>query len=353
MALESIHGAEGWRARETPVSALLITYNQQQYVRAALESVLNQTYPLDLVISDDASTDDTVGVIRATLAEYRGAHRVRLNVRAQNGGVVANQNDGLALTEGELVVLFEGDDISAPDRVERIVAVYEESGRRVAAIGSSITLIDRDGNVIRQIDWPLRVAGARDVQEGRWQVHGCTLAIRRSCFTEMGPVARGLISADIALWVRAAFSVPGGLAQLTGVPLVKYRVHGENVSTRFSLSFASRAALRESCRVLLPNERAQVEELRTIERYRARMKAVDADADRALRALQREARARARLVTAIAQRSRAAWVGAALSAMRERALRNKAVRVIITAISPAVYQAIKKARGHAPSRSSS
>src|SRR5439155_19844125 len=120
----------------------LITYNQERYVRQALSSVLNQTYPMDLIISDDRSADRTYDLIRDELDNHAGHHRIRLRSGQHNLGVCGNQNASIRLAEGELIVLFEGDDESAPHRVETLVTAYLAHGRRVAALGSAILLID-------------------------------------------------------------------------------------------------------------------------------------------------------------------------------------------------------------------
>lgn len=80
----------------------------------------------------------------------------------------------------------------------------------------------------------------------------------------------------------AAAALPGNAVHsLTGVALES--IGGQNVSARAGLSFSSAEALRESCRVLLPNEMTQVEELQTIEADRKRIGPLDADTKRALR----------------------------------------------------------------------
>ena len=111
-------------------------------MRSALESVLAQTYPLDLIIADDCSTDATLSVIEDNLADYSGPHRIRVLRAVRNRGICGNQNAALGLAEGELIVLFEGDDVSAPDRVAHLVSAYRENGRAVGALGSAVRKID-------------------------------------------------------------------------------------------------------------------------------------------------------------------------------------------------------------------
>ena len=70
------------------VSAILLCYNCDQFVANALSSVFEQEYdgPMEIIVSDDASADDTVGVVERELARYHGASGVRFFRRTANSG---------------------------------------------------------------------------------------------------------------------------------------------------------------------------------------------------------------------------------------------------------------------------
>ncbi len=103
----------------TRVSVVITTFNQAPYIAEALDSVLAQTYPLhQIVLVDDGSRDDTP----AAVALYRD--RIRY-VRQANHGVAGARNAGVAAADGDLVAFFDGDDVWAPDKVERQVAAAE------------------------------------------------------------------------------------------------------------------------------------------------------------------------------------------------------------------------------------
>ena len=62
------------------ISFILITYNQEDFVRDALDGAFNQTYsPLEIIIADDGSKDNTVKVIEDAIANYKGPHKVILH----------------------------------------------------------------------------------------------------------------------------------------------------------------------------------------------------------------------------------------------------------------------------------
>src|SRR5690348_9613622 len=123
------------------VSGAFISFNHSKYVQAALTSALGQDYPMQLIISDDFSTDDTAAKIDSVLRHYSGHHDVLFRSASKNLGVCGNQNLVFSRAEGELVVVFEGDDISVPTRVSQLTAAYISNDRRVSALGSSVIRI--------------------------------------------------------------------------------------------------------------------------------------------------------------------------------------------------------------------
>ena len=63
------------------ISYCLITYNQEKYIKEAVLSALSQTYhPLEIIISDDCSTDNTFDIVRETINNYLGGHNIILNL---------------------------------------------------------------------------------------------------------------------------------------------------------------------------------------------------------------------------------------------------------------------------------
>jgi glycosyltransferase involved in cell wall biosynthesis len=95
------------------VSVIIPTYNCGEYICTAVESALAQTYhPVEIVVMDDGSTDDT----RKRLSAYGG--RIKYIYQA-NQGVSAARNIAIAAAEGDVIALLDADDLCAPRRVER------------------------------------------------------------------------------------------------------------------------------------------------------------------------------------------------------------------------------------------
>jgi glycosyltransferase involved in cell wall biosynthesis len=92
------------------VSVLMLAYNHGRYIRGAVESVIAQrtSFPVEIVVGEDCSTDDTKAVLR-DLAEANPG-RVRLLLREHNIGANANFAHTLSACAGEFIALLEGDD---------------------------------------------------------------------------------------------------------------------------------------------------------------------------------------------------------------------------------------------------
>src|SRR6516225_724361 len=107
----------------------LLAYNHEQFIVSALLGVLSQTYSgLQIIITDDASSDRTPELIQEEIERYKGPHHVEFYRNAQNRGLAANINRHMELATGELYVIAAGDDISYSHRVERLVEVFRGSG---------------------------------------------------------------------------------------------------------------------------------------------------------------------------------------------------------------------------------
>lgn len=113
---------------EPLVSVCIITYNSSKYIYEALESVKNQTYQnIELIISDDCSTDDTVEICRLWLSENSSRFfESQLITSSINTGISANCNRAILKAQAEWVKLFAGDDRLLPICIEANVDYYKK-----------------------------------------------------------------------------------------------------------------------------------------------------------------------------------------------------------------------------------
>ena len=104
------------------VSVVTASYNYQDYIKEAIQSVLNQTYKdLELIIVDDCSTDNSVQVINS----YKD-DRIKLFVNEKNLGLQKTVKRGIENASGEWIVFLESDDILKPDNIEKKVRIAQK-----------------------------------------------------------------------------------------------------------------------------------------------------------------------------------------------------------------------------------
>lgn len=105
------------------VSVVMPSYNSAAYVRDAISSVLGQTYQnWELIIVDDASTDNSVDVIRP----YTDTDpRIRLHINEKNAGAAATRNKCTELATGDIIAFLDSDDLWLKEKLEKQVAVYQ------------------------------------------------------------------------------------------------------------------------------------------------------------------------------------------------------------------------------------
>ena len=108
------------------VSVLMPAYNHASYVRAAVESVLRQTHGnLELIVIDDASSDETWSVLQSFEDD-----RLRLSRHDANQGAHTTLNATLEMARGEYIAIINSDDVFATNRIERMLEVAIASGER-------------------------------------------------------------------------------------------------------------------------------------------------------------------------------------------------------------------------------
>lgn len=106
------------------VSVIVPIYNQAPFIRETVDSVLDQDYPsIELVLSDDGSTDGTSDILR-DYAE-REPERVKVVASERNTGIAGAFNRALDAHTGEYIAWLGGDDVMLPGKLSRQVAILE------------------------------------------------------------------------------------------------------------------------------------------------------------------------------------------------------------------------------------
>ena len=218
------------------VTFAVITYNQERTILEALAGAFAQTYsPLEIILSDDCSSDRTFEIMSAQAAAYSGPHRLVLNRNAGNLNIGGHVNRIGQLAAGSLVILAAGDDVSLPCRTERIVRCWVESGQRSGAFHSDFEAINAEGGSVpphgRQLH---RYRMDKEVMaSGDIHVLGATTAFTRDVWSRFPPLLPTVQHEDRVFPFRALLL--GGRIHFIPERLVRYRVEG-GVSTRRAIT---------------------------------------------------------------------------------------------------------------------
>lgn len=240
----------------------MCTYNGAPYVAEQVESILAQTVPPhELVVGDDASSDDTLRIVERVLAEHRARGGAGLDVvvltrdpavRAEPYGVAGNFARALEAATGDVVLLSDQDDRWAPDRVERSVAALERHPDAGLVHGDA-RLVDAAGEPLGvTLFEALGVSAAEfaEIDAGRGfegmlrrnLVTGATTAVRGELVARALPVPEGWIHDE---WLAIVAGATGRTVVLRE-SLIDYRQHGRNQIGARKLDWATRVErLRE------------------------------------------------------------------------------------------------------------
>ena len=139
----------GRRLMDPLVTIAIPSYNYGQYIGEAIRSALGQTYRnLEVLVLDNASTDDSVAVVRSFDDE-----RVRLIVQPENVGLARNHNDCLRNARGDFVSILASDDRLLPTYVSDVLA-FRASHPGVDIAYTSVGITDASGQVLYYFDHP-------------------------------------------------------------------------------------------------------------------------------------------------------------------------------------------------------
>jgi len=223
------------------ISVALCTHNGARFIAEQLRSILSQSVPpQQIVISDDASTDATVSIARAVLAQAsalssRAPIECIILCNPEPLGVAQNFESAILETSGDLVALADQDDIWRPDRIARIVREFE-SRSDLDFVFSNARLIDAAGASLNRTLFDVLEISSAD-QETLHNGDALSLFIRRNFATGATVMFhRRLLENSLPFpphWLHdewlATIAAATGHIDVVDETLIDYRQHGSNV----------------------------------------------------------------------------------------------------------------------------
>jgi glycosyltransferase involved in cell wall biosynthesis len=219
------------------VSVVIPTYNRARLLPRTLESVAAQDYrPVEVIVVDDASEDQTQSVLEQALPRLRRAGiAARSTVLPRNSGPAAARNAGLCLAAGVLIAFLASDDLWTPTFLSVLVGLMDRFRSCAVAFSGHVGI---DVN-----DKPLEVPGAtsKEIVQGRltrpfeqfiasFPLITAGTLVRKEALDAVGWFDESLASwEDADLWYRLAKRFDFAY---TTEPLASYRLHAGNITNR-------------------------------------------------------------------------------------------------------------------------
>jgi len=223
------------------VSVIMAVHNGERYLRAAIDSVLSQSFTdFELIVVDDVSTDATPSILDAYADERMRRLRTECNLRAAGA-----RNYGISVARGRYLAIQDADDVSYPGRLAAQVDALEADSQ-VGVLGSAYAVIDGNGAVLRSVQAPMTDT------EVRWRaLFGnpfcqSTIMLRREVIPggqplyDESPGVANVFVEDYDAWTRLLRVTKG--ANLAD-ELVAYRAHEANMSLAHGRGMEQRARL--------------------------------------------------------------------------------------------------------------
>lgn len=224
-----------------PISVVLCSYNGSRFIREQVESILNQSYPInELLISDDASQDDTFQILEELASKD---NRIRLIRNQVNQGFTANFQQALCSATYPLIAIADQDDIWNPGKLSVLVNSLDENASLIYCdsirFQNQIPYSANPNNRNRRVSGndPKKIAVFNTVS-------GHAMLIKKSLLEKALPFPNGVFYD----WWLAIIAMCVNQVQFVPEVLVYQRVHDQNVTASRG---PSEKELRNRFRVVL------------------------------------------------------------------------------------------------------
>ena len=209
------------------VSVIIPTHNRAETVRAAITSVLSQSFQdFEIIVVDDASVDHTASVVQGF-----DDPRIRYLRNAANKGEGGSRNKGLLNAQGDFIAFLDDDDEWLPEKLKLQVDLLERSSSNVGGVYTGFFKIDKiSGRQWARVCPTKRGNILNDILSENW-IASSTLLLRKECFEKAGLFEEGMtFGADYDMWLRVASKFD---FECVAKPLVIYYIHGNNVTSNY------------------------------------------------------------------------------------------------------------------------
>lgn len=189
------------------VSIICLSYNHEDYVVEALNSVMNQTYPnIELLIADDCSNDSSVSVIQNWLKQYPEVH---FQANQKNLGNTKTFNQLAKKATGDYILDLAADDLLLPECVSKQISTFQNTKFKNLGIvyGNSLE-INENGDTLTNYYLPHENPQSGNIYEmvisHSTKICSASSLVKREVFETVGYYNEALFFEDLDLWVKAS-----------------------------------------------------------------------------------------------------------------------------------------------------
>jgi glycosyltransferase involved in cell wall biosynthesis len=198
--------------KQPSITTIIPAYNCDRYLADAIESALAQEYqPLEIIVVDDGSTDDTAKVAR------RFEPAIQYCFQA-NGGIGSARNRGIESAGGDLIAFLDADDLWTRGKLERQVSAMVNDPATEAVLGWVQQFDDNSGRAI-------------EAGEPMAGYLASTMLIRRASFDRVGPFRTDIKLGEFVDWYMRAKEM-GLRSQMLAEVVLRRRIHDDNIGVR-------------------------------------------------------------------------------------------------------------------------
>lgn len=181
------------------ISIVIPTYNQSEYLQEAVESVLNQTYKnIEIIIVDDGSTDNTLGVVRSF------DNNKIIYIQQKNKGASSARNTGIKKANGEYIAFLDSDDLWLKNKLRKQIDFIKENPE-IGLLGTGCYQMINIGKMIHKKIFPFEnKILQKDLIKYNPFIQSSVM-IRKNVFDDIGLYDEKFKeSEDYDLWLRIA-----------------------------------------------------------------------------------------------------------------------------------------------------
>ena len=205
------------------VSVIMPCYNMENYVADSIASVQRQSYPhWELLIVDDASTDETVETVKKLTEQDE---KIRFVVKNEHSGIADTRNQCISMAQGHYQAFLDADDIWHPEKMETQLRFMMD--HKVGFTYTTYDWIDEEGHTLNKF---INTIGNLDYKSYlRNTIIGCSTVMIDTNIVGPVVVPNFRTSEDTATWL--GILKKGHLAYAIDEPLVSYRIRRRSASS--------------------------------------------------------------------------------------------------------------------------